>query len=222
MTSERQSVEILDDLKGPPARIELASVNSAAEILGRPLAQAQLLSEAGLLGAVYMAGNMPLYLGSTIEWLRDRPRRTKADVLSMVDSGELPPGPVVVIRQRARIEEPNGIGRTWFGYDHASAVSEDPALREEQKNATRYWWSISPSNRDRLNRIAAGGGTIPCIVSIGGLVAACWTITGLDHEFSTKHPDRWAFAVEPPGEWADELVFTWLDSGAGKSILWWG
>ena len=60
------------------------------------------------------------------------------------------------------------------------------------------------------------------LISVGGLIVSSREITGLSHELSSKnHRGRWAMDVRPSGDWARPLIDTWLNSGPGKSSLWW-
>lgn len=203
-------------------RVELVSVNQAAHVLGRPLAQVQVLSRSGALGTTYLAGNTPFYLRSDIEDLASRRRWSKEDLLALGAEGKLPGPAVVVIRQRDALPTNDKV-RSWYGYRRDMDVSADPAERRQQDNASRMWWPVTAAHRDVVQRTAALGGFVPCIVTVGGLAVSFREITGMDYLVREEEGDtaKWAFSVRPAGGWAQQLNNTWIDSGPGRAILWW-
>lgn len=204
----------------------------------RSLAQMKLLSDAHCLGFSYVSGTdaeTRYHRREVIEALARQPVRTREDVIALGRAGGLPGDAVLVLRQRERQEIPEEQWRTygpdgevryerrWFGYDRRMARSEDPAERAEQEIATRELWPVAPVNVRRVERVEQSGGALPLIVSVGGLVVGCREIIGFDRERERwgSSEGRRSFRVRPAGSWADPLVDTWLESGAGKAALWW-
>ena len=214
-----------------PNEIPLMSVNTAATVLRRPLAQVQVMSRAHVLGDTFRAGDTPFYLSESIEELANATRHSRESILELVRTWDFPNNTVVILRQVDKAEREqqvtetaNGPVRTlYYGFDRNLDLSDNPEEREDQNNASRMWWQIAPRWRDHVNAVAGTGGRIPVIITVGGLIVACREIAGFDHAL-THHSGTetfWAFNFEPAREWATPLLNTWLESGPGRPILWW-
>ena len=215
----------------PPNEIALVSVNTAATVLRRPLAQVQVMSRAHVLGDTYRAGDTPFYLRDEIEELADATRHSRESILELSRDWGFGDQTLVVLRQVDKterqvqeIETPNGVVYSpYAGYDRNFDLSSDPAEREIQNNASRMWWQIAPRWRDHVNAVAGTGGRIPCIITVGGLIVACREVTGFDHALTQHRGSEtfWAFKFDKAGAWSKPLLNTWLESGPGRPILWW-
>lgn len=214
-----------------PDEVALVSVNTAAAVLRRPLAQVQVMSRAHVLGNTYRAGDTPFYLREDIEALAEATRHSRDLMIELAGEWGFPDRTLIVLRQvdkverqRQQVDTPEGtVATPYFGFDRNYDLSDDPAEREIQNNATRMWWQIAPRWRDYVNAVAGTDGRIPCIITVGGLIVACREVTGFDHAL-TKHRGSetfWAFKFENAGSWSRPLLNTWLESGPGRPILWW-
>lgn len=223
----------------------LCSASYAAHLLKRPLTQIQMLAGANGIGRPYEAvgsargrgtSDTRFYDEAVIQELARAPRHTKPDVLDLLKKGAFPNDTLVILRQRDPVacelytealeqgqDAVDACVRTWYGFDVAKDRANDPSLQLEQDQASRMWWPLAPKSRDQLNRTQNRNETIPCLISVGGLVLGAREILGIDHSLSPagKGGTNWAFEVQRAGSWADPFIDTWLDSGAGKSILWW-
>jgi len=231
------SREIVSVHKAVPLFNEVAAA-PGGNGMTRSLAQMKLLSDAHCLGFSYVSGTdaeTRYHRREVIEGLARQPVRTREEVIALGRAGELPGDAVLVLRQRERQEiaehnwreyGPDGeirYERRWFGYDRRMDHSEDPAERAQQDDASREAWPVSPVNVRRVERTDEAGGCLPLLISVGGLVVACREIIGFDLE--REHLGRFrgqrSFLIRPAGAWAEPLLDTWLDSGAGKAALWW-
>ncbi|MDU7361644.1 MAG: hypothetical protein E7L00_10620 [Propionibacteriaceae bacterium] len=232
--------EALPTTPSPPPRA-LMSITEAARVLSRPQPQIQLLSEAHALGQLFtfdtpdntkginVVRHVTLCKRSHVEWLYQRPRRTKQELLD----AKLIPGPaVVVIRHLSprapSPEEARYDPRNYYGYDHDCDWSTDLAKVVQQDDASRRWWPISATNRELLHEIECENTSLPMLLTVGGLIVGAREIVGLDHELSELYEPtddsrrKWAVRVRPAGDWfTDDLLHTWLIAGAGRPILWW-
>lgn len=213
---------LADDFDGlsTATAIHICSIREAAGTLQRPLAQVQQMSGAHLLGQAFStAAGVTYYLNSYIDDLARAPRLLK-DALLRALQPNFPEVPVVILRQSSPRAEQNP-ERSWYGYDRLADRSVDPRKRRAQDNASRMYWPVTQNHRELVNEAAAAGLTIPLIISVGGWIASCREITGIDHALTAAHGHRVAFTVRPADDWAANITDRWLNSGAGKSILWW-
>ena len=212
------SAVLLHSDEDEPLRI--CSIREAAELLRRPLAQMQMMSGAHLLGRSFTTSSgTTYYLRSDIDELSRAPRLDKHDLLQ-VTAPEFPALPTVVLRQAAPRRQ-DSVERSWYGFDRLFDRSTDPAKRAAQDNATRMFWPVTLRNRQIVEQAALAGATIPLVISVGGWIASCREITGIDSTLSAAHGSQVAFTVKSPGDWASRLTDSWLNSGPGKAILWW-
>lgn len=204
----------------------------------RSLTQLKLLSDARCLGFTYVSrtdGGTHYHRREVVEALARQPVRSKDDLVAMGRTGLLPGDAVLVLRQLCRQEVPEDdrrmLGpdgtvryeRGWYGYDRRADRSEDPERRREQDDASREVWPVARDNARLVEEAEASGGVVPLVVSVGGLIVSCREIVGFDREREVAGEllPRHSFRVRPAGEWAEPLLDTWLDSGAGKAALWW-
>lgn len=231
---------------GDPFAVQVCSVFAAAERLERPLAQVQMLAGSHALGRPFVAessargrgaADARFYLKSEVERLAAAPRRKKEDVLRMLAEGAFPNDVIVILRQRDPLFDPDflqaldaggdaqavPVRRRWYGFDVCADRSGDEDLVRGQDDASRMYWPIAPRSRDLVSRAKSEGKRIPCLISVGGLVLGAREIVDFDFDISDRADAKgyWAFKFEPAGDWAKPFMDTWLESGPGKSILWW-
>ncbi|MDY6054849.1 hypothetical protein [Micrococcus sp.] len=204
----------------------------------RVLTQMRLLSESHSLGFAYVSpteAGTRYHRREVVEGLARQPVHTKDALVRRLRGAVPSSSAVLVLRQRERtpIREghrqvfgPRGevlYERNWYGYDRRMDRSADPDERRQQDDASREVWSVSAANARLVDDAEAQGGFLPLVISVGGLIVSCREILGFDRdreEAGRLLPQR-SFRVRPAGDWAEPILDTWLDSGAGKAALWW-
>ena len=180
-------------------------------MVGRPLAQVQILDRAHALGPAYTTGAKSRYYPyERITELASAPRWDKPGFVQRLAELGVRAQKVVVLRQIDAQPAAGPAGRTWYGFDMAAEMSEDTAVRAGQTDASRMVWKVSSSNLALVRSLAPGG-----------LVVAGREIIGVDEAVTAEMGDLVAFEVQDAGYWLEAVKFSWLNSGPGQPILWW-
>lgn len=195
-------------------------------MLGITAQQCAELAAAGVLGPTYTvrAGKQEsarrFYSEDRIAELAAAPHLDKATVQRI--AGAHGYERVVVLRQSSAV--PLGMEahdqRDWYGVDYSAIHSGDPALVAMQEEATRRWWEISNANVVAFTRMQQTGGRAMLISSLSGLVVLCRDITGLDLTLNIRS-SKYAYDISPAGDWENEILGHWVDSGRGRAMLTW-
>lgn len=201
--------------------IRLCSLKEVSDMVGRPLAQVQILDRAHALGQAYTTGAQSRYYPyERIVELATAPRWDKAGfVRHLAEVGVRAPK-AVILRQIDAQPTSGPAGRTWYGFDMRAELSENPAKRAEQTDASRMVWKVNAANLS-LVRSLVPGQSLPMVITAGGLVVAGREIVGVDEAVTAEVGDLVAFAVQDAGSWLETVKFGWLNSGPGQPILWW-
>lgn len=206
--------------------VHLVSAATGGHLMGVTAQQCVELAQAGVLGAAYTVRadgaetSRRFYSEERIRELAAAEHLDKGAVQRI--AGAHGYDRIVVIRQVASIpvEDPETDRREWYGIDYRAIHSGDPGRVAMQEEATRRWWGISHSNIVAFTRMQQAGRRAMLISTISGYAVFCRDITGLD--LSMEVPSgHLAYAVEPPGHWAEEVLGRWVDSGRGRAMLTW-
>ena len=190
-------------------------------MVGRPLAQVQILDRAHALGRAYTTGAKSRYYPyERIVELASAPRWDKPGFVQRLAELGVQAQKAVILRQIDAQPTTGPAGRTWYGFDMAAESSEDAAVRAGQTDASRMVWKISVANL-ALVRSLAPGQVLPLVITVGGLVVAGREITGVDEAVTAEVGDLVAFEVQDAGPWLEGVKYGWLNSGPGQPILWW-
>ena len=183
----------------------------AAEQLGalgldRESARKALL--AGVAGPATRAGTTVLYDADRVGELASGEHR-RIDRLEVEELPEACRRGMVVVRLTPRRPDP-GPERAWQGADLL-------APREEQLDAARMWFRMSPWTRVLIrHRAGTGGGAgVPFVATVGTLVVLGADITGVD----AGYPRGAALRLAEPGEWFETWRGARFEEGraAGRS-----
>lgn len=211
----------MKDLSVTYSDIRLCSLKEVSDMVGRPLAQVQILDRAHALGQAYTTGAKSRYYPyERMAELASAPRWDKSGFAQRLAELGIQAQKVVVLRQIDAQPTAGPAGRTWYGFDMAAEMSEDAAVRAGQTDASRMVWKVSSSNL-ALVRSLAPGQTLPLVITVGGLVVAGREIIGVDEAVTAEVGDLVAFEVQDAGPWLEAVKFSWLNSGPGQPILWW-
>lgn len=190
-------------------------------MVGRPLAQVQILDRAHALGPAYTTGAKSRYYPyERIAELAAAPRWDKSGFVQRLAEVGVRAPKAVILRQIDAQPTVSPAGRSWYGFDMAAEMSENAAVRAGQTDASRMVWKVSSSNL-ALVRSLAPGQTLPLVITVGGLVVAGREIIGVDEAITAEVGELVAFEVQDAGPWLESVRFTWLSSGPGQPILWW-